>query len=84
MTLLAIPGLAVWDGIIDLFNTIMTPLYWAVSALLVGSAARGIARRNGVVPGRPRDAVLRSELVAAGPEAAGSTRRCPVVVRDSP
>ena len=36
MTLLAIPGLAVWDGIIDLFNTIMTPLYWAVSALLVG------------------------------------------------
>ena len=36
MTLLAIPGLAVWDGIIDLFNTVMTPLYWAVSALLVG------------------------------------------------
>lgn len=36
MTLLAIPGLAVWDGIVDLFNTVMTPLYWAVSALLVG------------------------------------------------
>jgi YidC/Oxa1 family membrane protein insertase len=36
VTLLAIPGLAVWDGIVDLFNTIMTPLYWAVSALLVG------------------------------------------------
>jgi len=36
VTLLAIPGLAVWDGILDLFNTIMTPLYWAVSALLVG------------------------------------------------
>jgi YidC/Oxa1 family membrane protein insertase len=36
VTLLAIPGLAVWDGIVDLFNTVMTPLYWAVSALLVG------------------------------------------------
>lgn len=36
MTLLAIPELAVWDGIVDLFNTVMTPLYWAVSALLVG------------------------------------------------
>jgi YidC/Oxa1 family membrane protein insertase len=36
VTLLAIPGLAIWDGIIDLFNTVMTPLYWAVSALLVG------------------------------------------------
>nr|WP_202891658.1 membrane protein insertase YidC [Kribbella shirazensis] len=33
---MAIPGLAVWDGIVDLFNTVMTPLYWAVSALLVG------------------------------------------------
>jgi len=36
VTLLAIPGLAVWDGIVDLFNTVMTPLYWAVSVLLVG------------------------------------------------
>jgi YidC/Oxa1 family membrane protein insertase len=36
VTLLAIPGLAVWDGIVDLFNAVMTPLYWAVSALLVG------------------------------------------------
>jgi YidC/Oxa1 family membrane protein insertase len=36
VTLLAIPGLALWDGIVDLFNAIMTPLYWAVSALLVG------------------------------------------------
>ncbi|ONI68934.1 membrane protein insertase YidC [Kribbella sp. ALI-6-A] len=33
---LAIPELALWDGIVDLFNTVMTPLYWAVSALLVG------------------------------------------------
>ncbi|WUF33103.1 membrane protein insertase YidC [Kribbella sp. NBC_00482] len=33
---MAIPELAVWDGIVDLFNTVMTPLYWAVSALLVG------------------------------------------------
>ncbi len=36
MTLLAIPQLALWDGIVDLFNAVMTPLYWAVSALLVG------------------------------------------------
>ena len=36
MTLLAIPELALWDGIVDVFNAIMTPLYWAVSALLVG------------------------------------------------
>jgi YidC/Oxa1 family membrane protein insertase len=36
VTLLAIPGLALWDGIVSLFNTVMTPLYWAVSALLVG------------------------------------------------
>ncbi|TCC56120.1 membrane protein insertase YidC [Kribbella pittospori] len=36
MTLLAIPELALWDGIVDLFNAVMTPLYWAVSALLVG------------------------------------------------
>src|SRR6266545_5502743 len=25
-----------WDGIVGVFNAIMTPLYWAVSALLVG------------------------------------------------
>nr|WP_238355239.1 membrane protein insertase YidC [Kribbella sandramycini] len=25
-----------WDGIVDVFNAVMTPLYWAVSALLVG------------------------------------------------
>ncbi len=36
MTLLAIPQLALWDGIVDVFNAVMTPLYWAVSALLVG------------------------------------------------
>ena len=36
MTLLAIPGLALWDGIVDVFNAIMTPLYHAVAALLVG------------------------------------------------
>jgi YidC/Oxa1 family membrane protein insertase len=36
VTLLAIPELALWDGIVDVFNAIMTPLYWAVSALLVG------------------------------------------------
>jgi len=36
VTLLAIPQLALWDGIVDLFNAVMTPLYWAVSALLVG------------------------------------------------
>ncbi|MEU0090440.1 membrane protein insertase YidC [Kribbella sp. NPDC006257] len=36
MTLLAIPELALWDGIVDIFNAVMTPLYWAVSALLVG------------------------------------------------
>jgi YidC/Oxa1 family membrane protein insertase len=36
VTLLAIPELALWDGIVDLFNAVMTPLYWAVSALLVG------------------------------------------------
>ncbi|ADB36071.1 60 kDa inner membrane insertion protein [Kribbella flavida DSM 17836] len=35
-TLLAIPQLALWDGIVDVFNAVMTPLYWAVSALLVG------------------------------------------------
>lgn len=33
---LAIPQLALWDGIVDVFNAVMTPLYWAVSALLVG------------------------------------------------
>jgi len=33
---LAIPELALWDGIVDVFNAVMTPLYWAVSALLVG------------------------------------------------
>ncbi len=36
MTLLAIPDLMLWDGIVGVFNAIMTPLYWAVSALLVG------------------------------------------------
>ncbi|MDX6259428.1 MAG: YidC/Oxa1 family rane protein insertase, partial [Kribbellaceae bacterium] len=36
MTLLAIPELALWDGIVGIFNAVMTPLYWAVSALLVG------------------------------------------------
>ena len=36
MILLAIPELALWDGIVDVFNAVMTPLYWAVSALLVG------------------------------------------------
>jgi len=36
VTLLAIPELALWDGIVDLFNAVMGPLYWAVSALLVG------------------------------------------------
>jgi YidC/Oxa1 family membrane protein insertase len=36
VTLLAIPQLALWDGIVDVFNAVMTPLYWAVSALLVG------------------------------------------------
>jgi YidC/Oxa1 family membrane protein insertase len=36
VTLLAIPELALWDGIVNLFNAVMTPLYWAVSALLVG------------------------------------------------
>jgi YidC/Oxa1 family membrane protein insertase len=36
VTLLAIPGLALWDGIVDVFNAIMTPLYHAVAALLVG------------------------------------------------
>jgi YidC/Oxa1 family membrane protein insertase len=36
VTLLAIPELALWDGIVDIFNAVMTPLYWAVSALLVG------------------------------------------------
>ncbi|TDU89868.1 YidC/Oxa1 family membrane protein insertase [Kribbella voronezhensis] len=36
MTLLAIPELALWDGIVSIFNAVMTPLYWAVSALLVG------------------------------------------------
>jgi YidC/Oxa1 family membrane protein insertase len=36
VTLLAIPDLALWDGIVGIFNAIMTPLYWAVSALLVG------------------------------------------------
>src|SRR3954469_21238955 len=28
--------LALWDGIVSLFNAVMTPLYFAVSALLVG------------------------------------------------
>jgi YidC/Oxa1 family membrane protein insertase len=28
--------LALWDGIVAAFNTVMTPLYHAVSALLVG------------------------------------------------
>jgi YidC/Oxa1 family membrane protein insertase len=36
VTLLAIPELALWDGIVNIFNAVMTPLYWAVSALLVG------------------------------------------------
>jgi YidC/Oxa1 family membrane protein insertase len=36
VTLLAIPELALWDGIVGIFNAVMTPLYWAVSALLVG------------------------------------------------
>jgi YidC/Oxa1 family membrane protein insertase len=36
VTLLAIPELALWDGIVDVFNAIMTPLYHGVSALLVG------------------------------------------------
>jgi len=36
VTLLAIPDLMLWDGIVGVFNAIMTPLYWAVSALLVG------------------------------------------------
>jgi YidC/Oxa1 family membrane protein insertase len=36
VTLLAIPEFALWDGIVAVFNAIMTPLYWAVSALLVG------------------------------------------------
>jgi len=36
VTLLAIPELALWDGIVSIFNAVMTPLYWAVSALLVG------------------------------------------------
>jgi YidC/Oxa1 family membrane protein insertase len=34
--LLASPMLALWDGIVSLFNAVMTPLYFAVSALLVG------------------------------------------------
>ncbi|TDC15326.1 membrane protein insertase YidC [Kribbella albertanoniae] len=33
---LVVPQLALWDGIVDVFNAVMTPLYWAVSALLVG------------------------------------------------
>nr|WP_246486883.1 membrane protein insertase YidC [Kribbella qitaiheensis] len=33
---MAIPELALWDGIVGIFNAVMTPLYWAVSALLVG------------------------------------------------
>jgi YidC/Oxa1 family membrane protein insertase len=30
------PVLSVWDGVTALFNGIMTPLYWCVSAILVG------------------------------------------------
>ncbi len=30
------PVLSMWDGVVALFNGIMTPLYWGVSALLVG------------------------------------------------
>ncbi|GAA1708345.1 membrane protein insertase YidC [Kribbella yunnanensis] len=33
---LVVPQFALWDGIVDVFNAVMTPLYWAVSALLVG------------------------------------------------
>jgi YidC/Oxa1 family membrane protein insertase len=33
---LVFPVLSVWDGIVSIFNAVMTPLYHAVSAILVG------------------------------------------------
>ncbi len=36
MNSLVFPVLSVWDGLVSIFNAIMTPLYHAVSAILVG------------------------------------------------